>query len=90
MNKEQYKELRKKLKDKFQRSKHMDYEIAGSVGEWLKQCDIIPSTGKLKIICTIFGSIPYPYQEKDRKFIITFLRENKYKDFKKRYNSTHE
>ena len=80
--KKAYKELRKKLKNKFVKPKGNDYEINGSVGLWVTQCGIKATSKHTDIICTIFGSVPYPYQELDRKFILYFLRENKYKDFK--------
>lgn len=86
--KETYKELRKKLKDEFKHeSGSKGYAISASVGLWVKQCGIRPTPESLSIICIIFGAIPYPYQEKDRTVIIEFLKNNKYKSFKKMYLS---
>ncbi len=80
--KKAYKELRKKLKNKFVKPKGNDYAINGSVGLWLHQCGIKPTETHITIIYKIFGSIPYPYQEWDRKFILKYLKNNKYKGFK--------
>lgn len=82
--KDSYKELRKKLKDHFTAPNNgKNYEIGGSVGMWVKQCGINPTAKHTIIICTIFGSVPYPYQSYDRKLILMFLKDNKYKDYKK-------
>ena len=82
--KKAYKELKKKLKNEFiKKGSGQNYEISGSVGLWVTQCGIKATSDHTNIICTIFGSVPYPYQENNRKFILHFLRENKYKDFKR-------
>jgi len=70
--KKQYEELQKKLKNTFVKQKG-HYEINGSVGFWLKQCDIQPTPEHLKIIYFIFGAIPYPYQESDRLEVLDYL-----------------
>ncbi len=79
--KKTYKQLQKKLKNHFDKPTTRDYNIAGGVGLWLKQCGIKKPTAKhLNIVCLIFGSVPYPYQEKDRKVILKYLKKHKYKD----------
>jgi len=83
--KTEYKELRKKLKNEFKKPSGNDYKITHSVGEWLKQCGLKPTSTHLTIICKIFGSLPYPYQELDRKFIIDYLKNNKYKVYREKY-----
>ena len=80
--KKAYKEIRKKLKNEFIKPQGRDYEIKSSVGLWLTQCGITVDTKHLTIICTIFGSVPYPYQEQDRQVILKYIKNNKYKDFK--------
>jgi len=80
--KKEYKQLRKKLKNKFDKPRGKDYAIQGSVGMWFEQCGIKPTSKHLNIVCTIFGSVPYPYQEYDRTTIIRFLKHNKYKGYK--------
>jgi hypothetical protein len=82
--KSSYKELRKNLKNRFYKEPK-GYEIRGSVGVWCKQCDINPTPKTLKIICLIFGSVPYCYQESDRTKILKYLKTHKYKDFKNEY-----
>ncbi len=78
--KKAYKQLQKKLKNKFIQSG--EYGVPSAVDEWFKQCKINPTSEHLNIVCTIFGSVPYPHQEKDRLFIIEYLKDNKYKVFK--------
>jgi len=81
--KKEYKELRKKLKNEFKPSKkNLEHKLKGSVGLWLIQCDIEPTSIHLNIICSIFGSVPYCNQEYDRKYILDYLQNNKYKEFK--------
>lgn len=77
-----YNELRAKLKDEYFTNSG-DYAIMGSVGSWLKQCDVKPTRDTLGIVCDIMGSVPYPAQSEDRLFIINYLKKNKYKQFKK-------
>ena len=77
--KDAYKTLRKKLKNEFTKPKG-EYGVPSAVGDWFKQCGIKPTSKHLNIVCTIFGSVPYPHQEKDRKFIVKYLKNNKYKD----------
>ena len=79
--KKSYKEIRKKLKNRFDKPRGNEYNSMGSVGMWLKQCGIEPTPIKLNIICKIKGNVPYPYQEADRLFIIEYLQKNKYKHF---------
>ena len=86
--KDEYKQLRKKLKNEFTKPTKNNYAIYSSVGEWLKQCGIKPNKNHLNIICTIFGSAPYPHQEADRCNIIEYLQDHKYKDFKNETNKT--
>jgi len=82
--KDSYKELRKKLKDQFDTPQGNNYAVKGSVGLWVKQCGIKPNKLHTQIICNIFGSVPYPYQSQDRKTILKYLKNNKYKDYKKK------
>lgn len=79
--KKAYKDLRKKLKNHFDKPKGSNYEVSSSVGLWLHQCGVKPTEKHIQIIYKIFGSIPYPYQETDRKFILRYLKKNKYKDY---------
>ena len=73
-----YKQLRKKLKNKYQKQNTAKgYNIYGSVGDWVTQCGINCKPTHLRIICEIFGSVPYVYQERDRKVILKYLKENK-------------
>ena len=76
--KKQYKELQKKLKNKFDKPLGNNYPIYSSVGLWLKQCDIDPTEEHLNIIFYIFGAIPYPYQESDRLEILSYLKTYPY------------
>lgn len=87
MSKKAYKELQKKLKNKFTRV-GSEYGIPSVVGLWFLQCGIIHTSDKLNIVCTIFGSVPYPHQEADRKIVLKYLKKNKYKQFKKTYFKT--
>jgi len=82
--KDSYKELRRKLRNEFVKPRG-DYGVPSSVGVWLYQCAIKPDKYNLSIICKIKGSVPYPHQEVDRLEIITYLKNNKYKQFKKDY-----
>ena len=75
--KKAYKDLRKNLKDSFERLPGMDYEIGGNVQHWIKQHCKKYSEDHFRIVCKIYGSVPYPYQEKDRKKILKFLKKNK-------------
>ena len=77
-----YKELRKKLQNVFSVPKGNDYAIKGSVGLWFTQCGISANSKHLNIVCTIFGSVPYPHQEEDRLIILNYLKKNKYKEYK--------
>lgn len=81
--KQTYKELRKKLDDAFVNDNRENaYYVVGSVGKWVAQCGMEPTAQHLRIICSIMGSVPYPYQKADRKKILTYLKNNKYKDYK--------
>ena len=81
--KNEYKELRKKLKDEFSRINNGKvYESIGSVGLWVKQCGIKPTVIHTNIICGILGRVPFVYQQSDRKIILSYLKKHKYKDFK--------
>ncbi len=77
-----YKQLRKKLKNSFAPTTK-DYNLNGSIGQWVRQSGIIPNSNHTMIICSIFGSVPYCYQENDRKKILLYLETNKFKQFKK-------
>ena len=81
MNKKAYKELQKKLKDKFTKPRG-EYAIPTVVGTWMAQCNIKPTATHLNIICKIFGGVPYPHQPLDRKVVLKYLKKNKYKKFK--------
>lgn len=77
--KKEYKQLRKKLTNKFNPMLPYNngYETVGNVQHWVKQSGIKYNSNHLKIICLIFGSVPYPYQKKDRKKILKYLKNNK-------------
>ena len=77
-----YKQLRKKLQNKFKVTTK-DYSLNGSIGQWVEQCGIKPLAAHTNIICTIYGSVPYCYQEQDRQQILLYLETNKFKQFKK-------
>lgn len=79
--KKEYKQLQKKLKNSFVQSQK-DYGIVTGVHEWLLQSGLKPNLKHKNIVYTIFGSVPYPYQEVDRKTILKYLKKNKYKEFK--------
>ena len=82
--KKAYKQLQKKLGDEFEFATNaLEYYTLGSVGQWVKHSGIKPTEDHTTIICKIMGSVPYPYQEADRKKILTYLKKNKYKDYKK-------
>lgn len=85
MSKKVYKELRKKLKNHFVKPKG-NYGVPSAVGEWFLQSDITPTKWHLEIVCNIFGSVPYPHQEDDRLFVITYLKRNKYREYIKTKN----
>ncbi len=81
--KKAYKQLQKDLKDEFvNHNPNRDYGVGASVGEWVRQCGIRPTATHTRIICEIYGSVPYPYQKRDRKIILKYLKRNKYKVFK--------
>ncbi len=82
MSKKAYKQLRKKLKNHFTIPKGNNYAVYSSIGLWVKQCGITPKLEHTNIICTIFGSVPYPFQEADRTKILKYLKNHKYKEFK--------
>lgn len=84
--KKAYKQLQKKLKDDFAFARSArEYYTLGTVGQWVKYCGIKPNADHTTIICKIMGSVPYPYQERDRKIILKYLKKNKYKDFMKQF-----
>lgn len=81
--KNEYKELRKHLKDSYPPIKGNTYELVGGVGLWLVHSDIPkPNATHLKVIFNIFGRVPYPFQIADRKVILDYLKSHKYKEFK--------
>jgi len=87
--KKAYKQLRKKLKNSFTPiSKGNEYKTYGGVGEWFIHSGIKPTSKHLNIVCTIFGSVPYPFQEQDRKVILKYLRKHKYKEFKSEFTNS--
>jgi len=75
-----YNELRKCLRNRFV-SQNGNNGI-DSVNEWLTQCDIQPPSNHITIICSIYGSLPYPHQERDRVKIINYLNKFRYHKFK--------
>ena len=86
--KKAYKQLQKKLKDEFTFDGNInEYKVLGSVGQWVKLSGIKPTEAHVQIICKIMGSVPYPYQQKDRTKILTYIKKNKYKQFKKDMNN---
>lgn len=80
MSKKAYKELRKKLKNKWVKPKG-EYGLPSAIGAWLVQCDIQPTVEHTNILCRIMGSVPYPHQESDRLILITYLKNHKYKEY---------
>jgi len=83
--KKAYKQLQKKLSNKFKRLDSKDYSVLGNVIRWVEQSGIKYNRKHLDIICNIIGSVPYPYQEKDRKVILKYLKNHKYKEFSKKF-----
>ena len=84
--KKAYKELQKHLKNKYvKQNQNGGYPISDSVGLWVHQCGIRMRSYHFIIIANIFGSVPYPYQEADRKKILKYLKKNKYKEFKNEF-----
>ncbi|WBC28509.1 hypothetical protein TPMD03_37 [Thiohalocapsa phage LS06-2018-MD03] len=83
--KKEYKALRKGLKNSFTRDGDMDYSTKGAVLDWIKQSGLKVTEVKFHIICKINGSVPYPYQKKDRKKVLKYLKKNSYKEFKNDY-----
>jgi len=82
VSKKAYKELQKRLKDSYVKTGN-NYHTFGSVGDWVKQSSIAPTRAHTLIICKIFGSVPYTYQKEDRKVILSYLKNTKFKKFKK-------
>ena len=89
MSKKAYKQLQKKLTDKFIKPNGDGYQIKGGVRAWLEQCGIKKKQRHDCFIITynIFGSVPYPYQKADRKVILKYLKKHSYKDFKNDANN---
>jgi len=83
--KKAYKQLQKKLKNKFKKTLITnEYSLIEGIKDWLKICNIKPSQKHIKIICKIFDdSVPYPYQESHRLKTLEYLKNHKYKQFKK-------
>jgi len=76
--KKAYKDLRKNLKNKFKKLPYNgEYCTVGNVEHWIKQHCKKYSKDHFVIVCNIMGSVPYPYQEKDRKKILKYLKKNK-------------
>jgi hypothetical protein len=75
--KKAYKQLRKKLSKKYKHNPYTTYSLTGCVMDWVKQSGIKANGKHLAVLCVIHGSIPYPYQKKDRKKIIKYLKNNK-------------
>jgi hypothetical protein len=80
-----YKLLQKNLKDIFVRQNHSTYSVVGGVVDWLQQCGLEANYKQLKIVYNINGSIPYPYQQSDRKLVLDYLKNTKYKKYKKSF-----
>ena len=73
-----YKDLRKNLKNSFDKLPYGDgYNTVDSVKHWIKQHCKKYSDDHFHIVCQIMGSVPYPYQKKDRKIILKYLKNNK-------------
>ena len=72
-----YKKLRKLLRNRFVNTTRKEYDIVGSIREWMRQSGIKPTDERVLILVTIYGSAFYPYQKKDRKVILKYLKENK-------------
>ena len=83
--KKSYKQLKKKLLNRFLSGTSREYSVDASVGQWVAQCKIPVNHKHTEIICTIYGSVMYPYQEKDRVIVLEYLKNNKFKDFKHDY-----
>jgi len=76
--KKAYKYLRKNLKNSFDKLPSTDgYPVVESVEHWIKQHCKKYSEDHLKIVVKIYGSYPYPYQKKDRKKVLKYLKKNK-------------
>ena len=80
--KKAYKQLRKKLKNKFDNPFTDGYPLLGGIIEWVRQCDIKCTADHTTLLIRIYGGGFYPYQKKDRKKILKYLKENKKWDYK--------
>ena len=81
--KKTYKELQKKLSDNFTNIQ-FEYSLIGGIKDWLNTCNIKPTEKHINILCKIFNNyIPLVYKQSHRLEILKFLKNNKYKQFKK-------
>ena len=76
-NKKAYKQLRKKLKNKYDKPVESEYSAQRAVKLWVTQSGIKYAPTHLKLLCVIYGAIPHPYQESSRKKILKYLKRNK-------------
>jgi hypothetical protein len=83
--KKAYKDLQKNLKNSFDKLPGTDYSIAANARHWIKQHCKNYTDEHFVILCKIYGSIFYPYQKKDRKVILKYLKNHKFKDFSKEF-----
>lgn len=74
-----YKQLRKKLKNKFVNPyNYIDgYEVMGAIESWVTQCGIKCTDKHVHVLTMMHGGVFYPYQKKDRKKVLKYLKKNK-------------
>lgn len=85
MTRDAYNDLRDNLRDKFDLTKTNDYSIMGGVTYWIKQSGIRVQKGHINIVCTIHGSIPYPFQFKDRERVMGYLKTHRFGQFSREF-----
>lgn len=76
--KKAYKQLRKKLKNKFKNPYNNEYNVIDAIRSWIEQSGIKFKDEHQAILLKINNNtIFYPYQKKDRKRILKYLKEYK-------------
>jgi len=75
--KKEYKQLRKKLKDEFINPYTSEYRVLGALVAWVNQCGIKCNASHVEILGGIMEGTIYPYQRRDRKKILKYLKRNK-------------
>lgn len=74
--KKAYKQLRKNLSKRYSHSGSNDYAVMGAIRSWIEQSGMVPTDAHVAVLCEIMGGVFYPYQKRDRKKIISYMKEN--------------